>query len=292
MTMPTTPLRPAADLLFKKWLTEPGHRHITQAFIKDHFGYDLPTSRIHIAEPYHIGIAHSIVAGHHGRKPTKKQRQLLQTLRDVTIDIDVADLISEIQVRREDVFVARCLYYLFSRYTAHYPGARRYEALRPVHALNLTGFSLFPDEPKPIQRFCLRDRLRPDGLVLEDVSIAFFDYTRRDFADPVHGYWAAFLRGEPIPVDAPEYIHEAGSMVDYVNLTQEERDMVDLAEKYDAIQAGRIRYAHDEGFEQGLEQGRAEERVASARRALAQGLPVEVVAGLSGLSPAEVEALR
>jgi len=46
------------------------------------------------------------------------------------------------------------------------------------------------------------------------------------------------------------------------------------------------------GLTQGLEKGREEEREEIARNALAQGLSVEMVQKITGLSPDEIERLK
>ena len=50
---------------------------------------------------------------------------------------------------------------------------------------------------------------------------------------------------------------------------------------------GRVR-----GWEEGLEKGREEERLALARKALAENLSVETIQIITGLSEAEIQSLR
>ena len=52
-----------------------------------------------------------------------------------------------------------------------------------------------------------------------------------------------------------------------------------------------IDFAHDKGFEEGWEQGRAEGQRAIAKRLLATGVSVELVAEGTGLTLEQVKAL-
>ena len=52
-----------------------------------------------------------------------------------------------------------------------------------------------------------------------------------------------------------------------------------------------IRYAEKQGLEQGIEQGKEQNAIETARRMLADKMPVETVAKYSGLSIEQVKAL-
>jgi hypothetical protein len=43
--------------------------------------------------------------------------------------------------------------------------------------------------------------------------------------------WQDHFSGRPIPQEAPRYIHEAAGILKYTNLTKEERDIIDWAER-------------------------------------------------------------
>jgi len=209
--------------------------------------------------------------------------------RDVALDLTTADQVTEMQVLSEAAFTRRALYYLATRYASRYePKGRRYEALRPIYSLNLTGFAEFPGEPSGYQRFLLQDQLRPDGLRLPFWQVGFFDYTRRDYREGLAG-WAGFLRGEPLPTDAPGYLRRAAEIISYANLNREERTVIDLLEKAEADLEYQLKYAHDAGLTQGRAQGRAEERADLALAAMRLGVPTDDVVTLFGFSREQLQ---
>jgi predicted transposase YdaD len=114
----------------------------------------------------------------------------------------------------------------------------------------------------------------------------------------------------------PEYIAKAYELVRYNNLVEEERAMIDYAAMSSADAAAHLDYALEQGraqgVEQGLERGRAqgvewglergraqggewglnEETLHIARNALSEGLPVELIGTITGLSPDAIRRLQ
>jgi hypothetical protein len=78
-------------------------------------------------------------------------------------------------------------------------------------------------------------------------------------------------------------------------LNQEERAVIDLLEKEEAIRDAELDYAHQDGLTKGRAegeaQGRAEERADLALAALRLGVPIDTVAKFSGLGHADLETL-
>ena len=88
-------------------------------------------------------------------------------------------------------------------------------------------------------------------------------------------------------------------IADVSSLTKEERLHYDEAlRKYrdtlcvleSAEQRG-VKRGREEGLAKGLAKGRAEGRIETARNMKAKGLPVDLIAECSGLSPEEIERL-
>ena len=71
-------------------------------------------------------------------------------------------------------------------------------------------------------------------------------------------------------------------MSDYYNI-------IDSAEKI-ALKKG-LEIGHEQGLAEGLEQGRAEGLLLAARNMLSQGMPVDIVVNVTGLSEDVIDKL-
>ena len=80
-------------------------------------------------------------------------------------------------------------------------------------------------------------------------------------------------------------------IVDIASLTKEEREKYDESIKVYRDQLVTITYAREEGIEEGIEKGRAEEKFDIARKMRALKLPVETIMKATGLSAEEIGEL-
>jgi len=83
------------------------------------------------------------------------------------------------------------------------------------------------------------------------------------------------LQAEQVFMETPELINQ-----------------YELAEKYRRDRAARESYVFEEGFTQGHEEGRNEERILIAGNLLSSGMPVDKVAAMTGLSMEEVSRFQ
>jgi len=281
-------LRPTSDLGFKKILASEDHKTITQGFIKDFFGLQVGLDDIHIVNPYSIHTIEQIEDG-------VATQKLQQTLRDITIQVDTADLAVEMQVRKEGHFIRRAMYYLDDLYVSHYNHQQhRYMDLRPVWSMNLTGHQLFDDQ-RALHMFSYRDDLTSEQLAPVLKRLGFFELIKTGTATPELSRWRDFLLTGDAQDDDPAYICSAADIIRWVNLSQKERDMDKVLEKAIATQEDAIDYAREEGIEQGIaqgmERGAREAQLASARVALKMGFTHTDVAEITGLDPATIGQL-
>ena len=266
-------LRPTSDLGFKKILASEDHKTITQGFIKDFFGLNVELDDIHIINPYSI----------HKFEDGESTQKLRQTLRDITIQVDSADLTVEMQVRREGHFIQRALYYLDDLYVSHYnQHQHRYMDLHPVWSMNLMGRQLFDDQ-RALHTFSLRDDLTCQPLRPVLTSLGFFELTKTGATTPALSRWRDFLVTGQSQDGDPTYIHSAADIIRWVNLSQKERNMDKLLEKAIADQEDALDFAREEGAR--------ETQLANARVALKMGLARADIAEITGLDPAAVDQL-
>ena len=259
------------------------------------------------------------------------ENRLRHTRKDVKARLETADFTIELQVGKDDFFVQRTLKYAFDGYTENYnealrEGAKqaekhrdvipfedeeavilsRYASLRPVYALNIVNFVMFQDN-LPLRVFGLHDPKRGKSLDREWISVAYFELKKPWMETEHQGYWRDYFLGNPLAAGAPGYIRKAAKLLDYANLTMEERKMFDRDEYAQSAYESELytarRIGLDEGREVGFKKGRAEGRAAGheeglaegkrddARRMKADGLESTLIEKYTGLSQEEIADL-
>jgi len=290
---------PTTDLGFKKILASNEHKTITQGFIADFFGLHVKLDDIHIVNPY--SIQPMTASG-----TDAPQKKLRETLRDITVEIAGADVTIEMQMLREPNYTKRALYYLAELYTSNYnPESKQhrnhrrdhYATLRPTWSMNVLGEQVF-DCQHSYHMFTLHDPNLNETLIPELIRFGFYELTKPDTV-PQIARWRDFLLTGRAADTAPAYLKEAASIIEYVNLSPEERHMVDLHEKYIADRDASLYWAEQsgidqgiqQGIQQGIDQGIRENQLVTARAALRLRIPHDQITEITGLDAATVNQL-
>jgi predicted transposase/invertase (TIGR01784 family) len=285
-------ISPVNDLAFKKLLGSLDHPDVTRGFIDDWAGFAGRAGAVRITDPYDIRIAENF---NRNAVTDEELDRLATTLRDVTVDVEFADMVAEVQLSKQQPFAARALYYACGRFVSHYHPVTGYMGLRPVHGVNLVGFTMF-DCPNGFHRFNLADEVNGDGHDLGLFKIGFIEFHKTRFQTEHQALWCEFFRTGKAPAGAPAYIEEAASIVDYWQMTRKERDMIDVMEKARADTAAPLRTAYSDGRTDGLAEGKAEGLAEGLGRGIAaamvRGESDEVIAQWSGLPVEEIARLR
>ena len=274
---------PTHDLAFKKLLASPDHMTVAQGFIETFFALKVDLVDITITNPY------AIVGN---PEETADRRRLIQTFRDITYTVGLADVTVELQVRRRTHFEARALYYACNLFNRHYhetdpdtPDRDQYYAsLRPVYSLNVLEYLHF-DCAHAVHMFDLADALWPEEqLRLGWLKVGFVEIarTKTEFKAETQRLWCDFLASGQAPPGAPDYLREAASMINYVNLTGEEQAVIDLVEKFEADRAAEIEWAEKDG------EDRARRRMMG--QAMSRGRSVQEIADFFGVPLDEAAA--
>jgi hypothetical protein len=257
---------PTNDLAFKKILASEDQKAVCCGFIHDFWNITVTPDELTIANPYSIQAYSEAV-----KNTAMDIVKLRQTILDVSFSLKRQDLQVEMQVKREKYFTERSLYYAFTRYCDNYnkQGAmelirkgrgkaadlyNRYSSLRPVYSLNILDYSHFGGEDA-LRTYVLYDRQHQEALERELISISYFELEKELFENEEQREWRDFFLTGRAGKDAPAYIRQAEGMLENINLTEEERVMIDAQEKAQADYDASLVTAYDEGIDKGIEQG-------------------------------------
>jgi predicted transposase/invertase (TIGR01784 family) len=277
------------DLAFKKVFGSVGNEDIVAGLFEDFFGFK-PTNVV-ITNPYDIKA--------YARKLKDSGGDfsiLRETLNDVGADLITSDFIAEMQVRKQDVYGARSLYYAFSKYCSNYArNENAYEDLKPVFSLNILKEPFFKGDDDAVKVFRLRDEYTGVGLDREYIVVGYFELAKHEYRNEHQKIWQMFFAGEELPENTPSYIKKADDIIEVVNLREEERTMLSYEEKARADQMAYYSTARREGRDEGRAEGRTEGRTEGlfdvARKLKAEGAEKALIAKVTGLSEKEMALL-
>jgi len=299
---------PTGDLAFKKVLGSEENKDILAGFIDDFFG--VRAEDIAIERPYSIAQCRELLA----RGEVAKLRQ---TLKDVSATFKTADFVLEVQIKRTSYYEERSLYYPFERFVQNYARVDavkaeaerrpiRYSGLRPIYAMNILGYRLFGEDEDALRIFELYDPKR--GKKFKDLlKIGFFELRKENIETANQKHWRDYFVGGTANACAPEYIKKASKIIEYVNMSEEERKVISAMERMEANDEAERYYIATEnraigraegiaegearGLAEGIAKGRAEIS-AVARNLLSMGLSAGQVAEATGLSAGDIEKIQ
>ena len=109
--------------------------------------------------------------------------------------------------------------------------------------------------------------------------------------------WRDFLKNGTIRPESSRGLKEAQKIVNFSNLSGEERRLAELMEKYEDVYYQVMKHQLEEGIEQGIEIGRQQgvalgERKGQVMICFKMNLPIEEIQKHTGLSIEEIEAFR
>jgi hypothetical protein len=252
-------ISPTNDLAFKKILASEDQKAVSCGFIHDFWGIDVAQEELTIANPYSIRAYQEAV-----KNTAMDIVKLRQTILDVSFSLKRQDLQVEMQVKREKYFTERSLYYAFMRYCDNYNKRGemeivkkgngievdrydRYSSLRPVYSLNILDYSHFAGDDA-LRTYVLYDMEHGEPLEKGLISIGYFELEKTVFESDNQKQWRDFFLTGKANEGAPEYIRRAESMLEYMNLSEEEKTMIDAHEKAQADYDGTMTRAGTEAI--------------------------------------------
>ncbi|AXY26175.1 hypothetical protein CL176_09280 [Suicoccus acidiformans] len=299
---------PTNDFLFKKTFSASGQEALAKALIESILGREFLD--VQLANPYTIEAYKA-----KGKPETTEVDFLAQ-------DIEGRYVTIEMQVHREPYFLERIHYYAGGVYRKNYGREKeqivphnRYSSLRQVYSINILDFDLFArDDKEGIRTFVYRDLenaevlsdIQPyNGIELTFVSLRNYNISE----DERFKHWWSFFRLKPPAEDAPDIVLQAYAEVDEANLTEEERKMADLVQRYQhdfeaavgtAMYEGEkigeekglkkgLKKGLEKGIKQGIKQGERNKVHEIVSTMFKNGVSIEVIAQYTNMTVAEVE---
>lgn len=222
----------------------------------------------------------------------------VEGLKDTYLDVKakLADgtlVIIEMQVLNVESFGKRVLYNAAKTYAFQLQKGEGYRMLKPVIALTLTDFEMFPNSEQVISRFIYKEA--STNLIYTDnnIELVFVElpkFTKEvDQLETIADKWIYFMKyartitDVPPVMDSVPEIHQAFGIANQVNLTPDELADLERREMFIYDQQGAIIKA--------VQEARQAEKQAIARQLLDR-LDDATIGQTTGLSIEDVRKLR
>ena len=244
------------------------------------------------------------------------QSPQLQGIKDTFLDVKAKleqgeTVLIEMQVLNPLDFNKRVLYNAAKAYSLQLERGQGYSRLRPVIALTITDFVLFPERDRPLSHYQLLDQedylLYGDDIQLIFVELPKFTKTLENL-ETLADQWMFFLQQTATLNEIPASLRDnpnfdlAFHIAETSNLSREEFEL--LERRALAVEDSRnvvrrallegLEQGREEGLQRGLQQGQAQGKQQRSRdiaRSLLGLLPPATISEKTGLTVAEVEAL-
>lgn len=174
---------------------------------------------------------------------------------------DGRTVIIEMQVLNVPAFGKRVLYNAAKTYALQLNRADRYQRLRPVIALNITDFEMFPNQSEVISRFAFKETQRLFDYPDSEIELVFIELPKfnkeLDQLTTLTDKWIYFVKNtsnlENVPdtmVAVPE-IEKAFQIANDTNLSQKDLDELQKQEFWIQDQQGAIDLAAQQALKRG-----------------------------------------
>jgi predicted transposase/invertase (TIGR01784 family) len=233
------------------------------------------------------------------------QAPRIKGIKDSFLDVkatlqDGSTVIIEMQVLNVLGFEKRILYNAAKAYSIQLNVGEDYTLLNPIIALTITDFEMFPQSPKVISSFALREKedltSYGDDIELVFVELPKFNKSLEEL-ESLSDKWLYFLshasklQSIPTAMEQEPAIHHAFQVAKQSRLTRKELEVLEKREMSLWDNRNAILYAEQKGEQKGREKGRKEASIAIAQQ-LFDVLDLETIAQKTGLSLAELRSLN
>ena len=284
-------LDPKADVVFKKIFGE--HPHLLKSFLNAVLPLS-PDRQINEIEYLPSESAPKIPS-------------LKRPIADVRCkDVEGRTFIVEMQIEWTDSFKQRLLFETGQAFVKQLKAGEDYHLLQPVYGLGIIAMN-FDSTPQWYHHYQLVNIDKPVREVIEHLQLIFIELPKF----PVHSpeekklrlLWLRFMREiNQQTTNISEELLSVPEIREAVDLSEESAYSSAELEAYDAywdsvstektLLTGRYREGRAEGFAEGEQKGRIEERFEIALNLIKSGVPVETIMTCTGLSAEEIEKIK
>ncbi len=300
-------IRPTNDLLFKKMMTTTGKEFILEEFIEAVTGMKL--TNVRPTNPYQI------------ESYQKEIENLNPVMYSTIVDVaatteDGMEIMIEMQLYQHKDFFERIFNYMATTYTQNY----KTESAKSIISIVVTNFTVFQEFQNALVEIGLTNLACHQEIknkkhqpywriyLVNLTDKAILEEKNTDLSE-----WRDFLKNGTIKPESSRGLKEAQKIVNFSNLSGEERRLAELMEKYEDVYYQVMKHQLEEGIEQGIEQGieigRQQGVALGEKRGIEKGvalgerkgqvmicfkmnLPMAEIQKLTGLSIEEIEVFR
>ena len=248
---------------------------------------------------------------------------MLKGMKDTFVDVkaildDDSKVIIEMQVLNHEGFEKRVLYNIAKNYSSQLNKGEEYGLLKPVIALTITDFIMFDEFKKYESKFKILEKEEfinySDDIELIFIELPKFTKKLKDIKS-IKDKYIYFIKNvenlEYIPKELKS-LKKAFDIINEANLSKEELELQYKRKEFISIQKLAVLKAKNDGLKQGLKQGvkrgmkeglkegikeglkegDKKARIEIAKNSLSQGLDIDTIKLITGLSEKEIENLR
>lgn len=280
-------LDPRNDFLFKRIFGSEENRDVLLAFLNRTFAEagKPPLTEIILLNPY-------------TDKDSPRDKQSILDIRARTAEGELINV--EMQLFNKYDTEKRTMFYWSKLYSGQLQEGQSYKLLKKCVTINILNYSFLPNDQYH-SVFHLREE-RSGIPLIDDIELHFLELPKLDDrAVPVaHGglvNWLLFLKGthkfnwEVLTMNEP-VLKKAMTTLEFLSQDAEARRLYEDRQKFLHDEASMIEGALAEGEARGVLQGEQKKALEVAQKLLALGVEVSIIAAASGLSEAEIIALK
>ncbi len=209
--------------------------------------------------------------------------------------------IVEMQMIWSQKFQYRVLFNASKAYVRQLDRNEDYNLLQPVYSLNLLN-EIYEHDLEGYYHHYQMVHVEHSEKVIDGLQLVFVElpkFTPKSYREKkMQILWLRFLteiseKTRAVPQELLENsdIHKAVTIVEESAFTPEQLDSYDRFWDKVRVERTLMNESKEEGFQQGIQQGRAEERLKIARSLKSSGVPSRAIADATGLSIGEIETL-
>jgi predicted transposase/invertase (TIGR01784 family) len=284
---------PKNDVAFRKIFGDENKKAILISFLNnilEFAGTNKEIVDISIKNPYQV----------------PKLKELKETILDIkAVDKRGIHYIIEMQVFHTTAFEKRVLYYVSKAYHQQLNSSEGYPKLNQVIFLGFLDFTLF----KVNSHYCTRHLILEEksnehyfqDFELNFVELPKFNKPLKELKD-IKDKWIYFVRNAknmkmiPEELQEPKELRDAFEVANQMSWSREEMEAYEARGIYIQDERGRIEAALQEGKKLGLEEGELlgleKGKQTIAQKMLAEGMTLEAISRLTGLSKEAIAELQ